>query len=152
VIGSTTAGNGTIRFTPAAGPGGPRELVAEITENGVPIVLSPSAPVGRSAQRILARYIAPGPRVLARVTGIRVRHVGTAVLVSFGGVAGAHRYAVAATLSNGQHALIFTARPRLTISGVPGEFGGRIAIQALGNGATTRSGPTVIATVRRERF
>ena len=152
VIGSTTAGNGTIRFTPAAGPGGPRELVAEITENGVPIVLSPNAPAGRSAQRILARYIAPGPRVLARVTGIRVRHVGTAVLVSFGGVAGAHRYAVAATLSNGQHALIFTARPRLTISGVPGEFGGRIAIQALGNGATTRSGPTVIATVRRERF
>jgi len=114
VIGSTTAAHGALALNSAPGPGGTRQILAEIIQNGAPVVVNPGARGTSADQLIVATYRAPGPRRLSRVTQIHVRHLDTRVLVSFGGVRGANRYAVTLTLSSGQHLVYLIARHTLT--------------------------------------
>jgi hypothetical protein len=150
-IGSSSARSGRIAFTPGPGPAGTRQIVAEITENGTPVVLHPGATGSAAYEMVLASYRAPGPRMLPRVAHVRVRRPGTRVLVAWRAVRSAARYAVTVTLSSGVHVVYMTRRPSLTIPGVFGEINGRLAIQAIGDGITTRDGPTVNATIPRKR-
>jgi hypothetical protein len=147
VIGSTTAGHGTLAFTPAPGPGGRREIIAQIAENGTPVVLHPGRAGAGAYETVLASFNAPGPRRLAAVTHIRVRHRSTRVLVSFAGVPGARRYAVIVTLSSGLRLDFIVRRGRLVIPRVFGEMTGRVTIEALGDDDATRTGPAASAPI-----
>jgi PKD repeat protein len=146
-IGATAAAHGALAFTPAPGPGGRRQILAEIFEDGAPVLLRPGAP----ATIVLARYRAPGPRRLGRVARLSVHHADTRVLVSFSGVRGTQRYAVTVTLSSGQHLLFLVRRRRLTVNDVPGEITGKVTVQALGDGARTRTGPATLARIPQAR-
>jgi hypothetical protein len=150
-IGSTTAARGVTPFTPAPGRGGPRQIVAQITENGTPVVVHPGATGPAAYELVLTSYHAQGPRRLGRVTNVRVHHAGTRVLVSFSGVRGARRYALTVRLSNGLDVVYLTMAHELTIPSVFGEITGKIAVQAFGDGASTLTGPAAVATIRRER-
>jgi len=82
-------GSGTLRFTPAPGPGGRRQIIAQTTLNGLP---SPSVTI--------ARFTAPSPPRLV-IKRIVARRKGTRLLVSWSATAGADRYAVLVVLGNG---------------------------------------------------
>ncbi len=146
-IASSTAAHGSLTLTPAPGPGGHRQILAEIFEDGAPVLLRPGAP----ATVVVAAYRAPGLRRLGRVAHVSVHHVDTRVLVSFSGVRGARRYAITVTLSSGQHLLFLVRQQRLTVTSVSGEITGRVTIQALGDNARTRTGPATAARIRQAR-
>ena len=150
-IGSTSASAGRLSFTPAPGPAGVRQIAAQITENGTPVVVHPGATGSAGYETVVASYRAPGPRRLPRIAHLRVRHAGTRVLVTWKGVPGARRYAVTVTLSGGEHVVYLVSAPRLTVPGVFGEFTGRLTVVALGDGARTRSGVPAAARIRRVR-
>jgi hypothetical protein len=148
-IGSSTAGRGALAFTPAPGPAGTRQVVAEVTQNGAPVVLHPGGVGAAAYQIVVGSYSAPGPRQLVRVAHLRVRHAGTSVLVAWRAVPGARRYAVTVTLTNGIHEVYVATRGSLTITGVNGEFSGRVTVEAIGDGASTTTGPAVARRVPR---
>jgi hypothetical protein len=148
-IGSSTAGRGTLAFTPAPGPAGTRQVVAEITQNGAPVVLNPGAVGAAAYQIVVGSYRAPGPRRLGRVVHLRVEHAGTSVLVTWRAVPGARRYAVTVALTNGVHEVYIATHGTLRILGVNGEFSGRVTVEAIGDGASTATGPAVARRVPR---
>jgi hypothetical protein len=72
-VGTTRATNGTIRFAPAIGPAGPRQIIAIVTLGGMP------------AKRItVASYIAPGPPQAARPPQLRLIRHGQSLKISWG--------------------------------------------------------------------
>jgi hypothetical protein len=150
-IGSTSTSTGRLAFAPGPGPAGVRQIVAELTENGAPVVLRPGATGPGAYETVLASYRAPGPRPLPRVANVRVRHVGTRVQISWSGVRAATQYAVTVTLSSGEHLTYLTRGRALTVPSVFGEFTGRVTIQALGDAGRTTTGPARVATIPRER-
>src|SRR5262249_19045193 len=83
VLGSATGAAGRLRFTPTPGPGGKRQIVAELTRNGEPL-----------RKLVVATYIAPGPVKLTRPGGLRVLRQGSALAVRWRRVPGAAVYAV----------------------------------------------------------
>lgn len=143
VIGTTSAAKGTITFTPAPGPAGTRQVVARFTENGLPVELSPHAKSGGLIT--VASFRAPGPRRLAAVSGLRVRHAGTRLLVRFATVAGARRYAITVIASSGQRQSYLVTAGSASIQGVFGEITGKVSVQAIGDNASTLTGPVATA-------
>jgi hypothetical protein len=150
-IGSATAAKGSFRFTPAPGPAGIRQIVAEIVQNSAPVVLKPNAKPGTGSLVVVASYRAAGPRRLPKITGLRVRHIGTRVLVSFSRVRGASGYSVIVRLSSGEHLQYLVRRDRAAIPGVFGEITGKLAVRAVGNNATTVTGPAAIGRIQTAR-
>jgi hypothetical protein len=106
VIGSARRAHGRIRFTPAAGPAGIRQVVALLAGAGtIPRTVS------------LARYRAaaqPGP---GRAS-VRIRHVGRTFLVEIGRARGATAYAVRAVTAGGRR-LRVVLRSRVRVLRVP---------------------------------
>ena len=149
-IGTATAGNGTLKFSPAPGPAGTQQIVAELKSGGAPVVLRTRGSLGHDDQIVVTSYHAPGPPALARVAHLSVRHVGAEILVKFAAVRRATQYGVTVRLSSGQHWLVLTTKRSLAITGVPGEISGTVAVQALGNNATTQTGPAATAKIAAE--
>ena len=135
VIGSSSNGHGTVKFKPAPGPGGTRQILAMVTENGAPVV------VGRSGQLVLASYRAPGPLRLGRIRGLHARRPGNRLNVSFARVPHARKYVVLVLLRSGLHTddVIGTHSLRMTVPGA-GLQGGTVEVRALGDGLTTVDG------------
>jgi hypothetical protein len=150
LIGATRGSHGALRFTPAPGPGGIRQILATVTENGYPVVLRPSASssssssatAGTPGQLIVARYRAPGPRRLGRVRRLRARRAGNHVLVFFERVPAAKQYVVLIALRDGLQTDILVKHGPLRIS-VPavGPLGGRVVVRALGDGLASTNSP-----------
>jgi hypothetical protein len=140
LIGSSTRSHGALTFTPAPGPGGVRQIVASLTQNGSPVVL------GRTGQITVARYRKPGPRRLGRVTGLRAARSGDRVTVSFRRVPGARQYVVVVEMRDGLHTdpLLRTGRARFTVPRT-GASGGTAVVHALGDHLTTVDGPLATA-------
>jgi hypothetical protein len=124
-------------------------VVAEITQNGAPVVLNPGAAGAAAYEIVVGSYSAPGPRRLGRVADLRVRHAGTSVLVDWRAVPGARRYAVTVALTNGVHEVYVATHGTLRITGVNGEFSGRVTVEAMGDGANTTTGSAVDRRVPR---
>jgi hypothetical protein len=150
VIGTTTAARGTFTFTPAPGPGGKRSIVAEIVQDGAPVVLQPSTTSG-AGQIVVASYRAAGPPQLGRVQGLTVSHSGTQVHVSWGRAFDALGYEVTLVTSSGRHEVFRVHRTKLVISDVFGEFSGKVIVRAIGDNVHARSGPVASASFRRDR-
>ena len=130
--------HGRIVFTPASGPGGRRDILALISQGGVP-----------AAQSIVGSYTAPAPQRLPAPQGLRTRRAGNRLLVSFNGVPGAWRYATTLTLASGRRALLLSRTPRVTFAAVDPTFGGRAQVVALA--ANGRRGKAAGASFAAER-
>lgn len=147
LLGTTHKSRGTLDFTAAPGPGGPRQIIATATDNGYPVVLHPGSPTAGAL--VLASYQAPGPQRLPRVRGLRARRAGSRLLVSFDRVPAAKRYAVVITLRDGLRTDYVTSRNSLQIT-VPttAPLGGTVTACALGNDLTTNTGPATSAKIK----
>src|SRR5262249_21962862 len=131
LLGTATAASGRLRFTPALGPGGKRQVVAELTRNGAPV-----------RKLVVATYVAAAPPKLTRPAGLRVSRKGAALVVRWRPVAGAAVYAVT-----------FVAKGARTMSVVRGTAA-RLKVTAAGTvlvgalGANGKPGPLARAAVK----
>jgi hypothetical protein len=101
-IGRAHGSSGTLRFQPADGPAGAREIVAMIDQDGIP----------RSSVT-LTRYKAPGPLSPGRVTHLKVAFHHHTLAVDFRAASGARSYRVLMISTDGKHRLVLaTARRR----------------------------------------
>src|SRR5690606_9238201 len=119
VLGAAKGTSGTLRFSPAAGKGGRRQVVALVEQDGKP-----------RTQRTVASYVAPAALRPGRPRFARVRRRGSRLVVTWGRAANATGYAVRATLADGRRQLYVVGgrTRRLTIPGVSGQFGGRVTV------------------------
>jgi hypothetical protein len=124
VLGTANAAKGSLRFTPVPGPGGKREIVAELARNGAPL-----------RNVVVASYAAPVPARLPRPHPRVARRNGT-LMVTWHPVRGAAAYSVT-LMSRG-------ARTMSVVKGTTARFSGfgtagRAVVGALG--ATGAHGP-----------
>jgi hypothetical protein len=146
LIGTTHTARGVIRFRPAPGPGGTRQIVAMANVGGMPLVLSAGS--AAPGQKLVASYKAPGPVHLGRVRGLHATRTGSSLTVSFGRVRGAHRYVVLVDLRDGMRSdyVIKRTSTRISVPSV-GPAGGTVTVKALGNGLTSVDGRAARAKV-----
>ncbi len=120
-IGKARGASGTIRFTPASGPGGRRTIVALI-----------SLANGPAPDVVAGSYTAPAPPRAGRPSPLAVSRHGK-VTVSWGPAANAARYLLVVSLSDGRR-LVYSepARRRsVTIVDVPLDDSGRVSVTAV---------------------
>ena len=105
VIGVARGRRGLLRFVPGQGPAGKRKIVAVVTQRGLP-----------RAERVVARYRAPGPLRLARPRGVRFRRGGGALHVRWRAVKGARGYEVLVSTVNRRRELFRIKVPRRAVT------------------------------------
>jgi hypothetical protein len=137
VIGTARGARGTLRFTPSPGPGGPRQIVAQVSRNGLPRL-----------EQTVATYTAPRPTGPARVRGLGVKRAGRGVTVRWRRASGAHAYAVRIDLPNGQSLLkvVGAKQTRVRVGGAPRKGKVRVSVAAVD--ASGRRGAAASATAR----
>ncbi|MGD9694834.1 MAG: hypothetical protein AB7V42_04130 [Thermoleophilia bacterium] len=102
VIGRARKGSHTLRFTPAPGPGGRREIVA-LAEQGDWV----------RSETVVGSYVAPPPARPGRAAGLRIRRAGRNLSVTWKPGANAARQRVVATLPGGRlESMLLGARAR----------------------------------------
>jgi hypothetical protein len=143
LIGTTSHARGTLRFRPAPGAAGVRQIVASGTAGGVPLVLR--AGVADGGHETVASYRAPGPRRLGRVSHVLAYRTGTRLHVSFHAARGAQRYAVMVALGNGLRTQYEIRARRLSkvLANPAAPLTGKVSVMALGDGLRTTDGRVV---------
>jgi hypothetical protein len=140
VLARSNKARGSVRFTPAAGKGRARRIVATVEQSGAP----------RDTLRV-ARYTAPAWRRPAKPRGLRVRRTGTNLLVSWKRAAGAARYMVFATSADGdrQVFMVPASRRSLRIAGVRRNH--RAVVEVTGQRADNVAGSKARVTLKPGR-
>jgi hypothetical protein len=122
-IGSTSAAHGTIQFTPAIGRAGRRQIIAQVSRNGL-----------LSAQDVVASYVAPGPPRAARPPRLRLARRGSRLSISWGAAANVTGgYQVVMIASDGRRQL-FQRSPgqrSVTVSGFSSS-GAKVTVEGVG--------------------
>ena len=126
-LGTARSSRGVLRFAPGPGPGGKRTIVAVVARDGIPRL-----------RREIASYVAPSPPKPGRVTGVKVRRSGSALVVSWKGTRGAAAYAVRVDLSDGRRLLRVVKGSTVRITGVARDVKASVTVAA--RGATGRAG------------
>jgi hypothetical protein len=123
-IGSLKGSHGVLRFTPAAGPGGRRDIIA--VPHGV------GAPPTRST--VIAHYVAPKPAAPTAPRHVSLARGRGAMRVSWSPSAGAKRYVVRATLRDGrrQEIPVKASHRFAVLQHVPGPDAGAVRVYAIG--------------------
>jgi hypothetical protein len=135
LIGTASRASGRIPFTPAGGPGGVRQIVAEIDQNGIP-----------ERTLVAGSYRAASPPPLQAPQHIRAaRHTGS-VTLTWQAVPGAARYTITIRESNGLRSMTLTRRPTATLP-LSTPLNAQVAISALAPDGS--SGPPGRTTIRR---
>ena len=141
---TSTGGTGTVHFTPAPGAPGTRTIVASATVDGSPI-----------RSQTLARFHFAGTVKTGRPGKVTVRRKGGSLLVKWTAAAGATRYGVLLTRSDGaqQRFTVAASHRSLRVGHFPLTFGGRVSISArgvLGDWGAARKSKSFKATKRAE--
>lgn len=129
-LGSARGKAGTLRFAPAPGPAGRREVVALVARDGVPRL-----------ERTVATYAAPPPARPAKVRGLRVAHGARAATIRWRGATGARTYAVRVETADGRRQLrVLGAKARsLKVAAIGRRE--RVTVVVTARDAAGRSGP-----------
>lgn len=139
VIGlATGGGRGSLPFTPRAGDGMPRTIVAVITQDGRP-----------RAVRSVGTFRTPLLRRPARPSGLRLTRSGSRLLARWRPVRGATRYLVAVRSGDGRTPVIATTRTIAVLPGFAPASAATIEVEAL---AGHLRGPAARATIAAQRF
>ena len=134
VIGIARGMHGKLRFTPALGPGGGREIVAMISLSGMP-----------TRPLVVARYVAPAPPLAGTPSRLALARRGRSLSIRWGKAANADSYLCVVSLSDGVRTVyVLPARRRTKIvSTLAPNVTGRISIIPItAMGAT---GPAITA-------
>ena len=140
-LGRAKGAKGTLRFAPADGPKGRRQIVAMVDQDGAP-----------RRQLVVATYVAPGPVRPGRPRFVRARRAGSTLRVSWGRAAHAARYVVRIRLHDGTSRLyVVGGKARsLRIRRVAKRTFGSITVAGL-TATSVKAGPARRAGVKRPR-
>jgi hypothetical protein len=122
-IGAGVATTGTLRWTPAAGPAGRRQVVAVVEQSGVP-----------RREIVVASFVAPPPHRPGKPSFVHVSRHGRRVKVRWGRAEHAVRYLIRLHLQDGtdrQYLDNSTSRLRLTLRGISPGTSGHVAVFGL---------------------
>jgi hypothetical protein len=127
-IGSVSSKRGAIAFTPAIGHAGRRQIVAQVSRDGL-----------LRAQYVVASYTAPGPPKAARPPHLRVSRRRSRLSISWGAAANATRgYQVVVIASDGRR-LLFQRPVRRRSVTVPAfsSSGAKVKVEGVGPDGNT---------------
>jgi hypothetical protein len=133
-------GRGTIRFTPADGPGGTRKIIASVSSYGKP-----------RTQLTIASYVAPPPAKPATVKRLKARRSGTKLAVTWSTAANAKRYELRATLSDGRRLFVRQKSTRFSIPGVASKTRATITVAGLKGDGTRGKKATVKVAAKKAK-
>jgi hypothetical protein len=137
-IGPAHTGSGTIRFSPALGPYGRRELIAKVTDNGLP-----------SREQKLGSFVVPKPPLPGRAKGLRVRAAGRAFNFSFKPPPHAAHTLLRIVATDGRHLQQLVA-PGTRHGSVPViGFNDGVTVTVIGLGVDGSRGPAVKASASK---
>jgi hypothetical protein len=123
VIGVAHGRRGTIRFRPSFGPGGPRRIVADVVQDGLP-----------RTKLTVARFHAPAPRLPGRPGKVRLRRRGERLTITWGPAKRANGYSVRVRMPDGRR-LEFNRsahqRRRVAVGGLFRAAGASVEVRAL---------------------
>jgi hypothetical protein len=139
-IGTATGRSGTLRFTPADGPGGTRRIIAIVSSYGRP-----------RTQLTVASYVAPPPPRPATPRRLKARRAGTKLSITWAKAANGRRYEVRATLSDGRRLLARQRGTRFTIPRVAAATRATITVAGLKADGTRGRKATVKVAVRKTK-
>ena len=139
VLGAASAGAKRLRFTPGPGPGGPRQIVAQLIQDELV-----------REEVVVARYTAPPPPRLGTAAALRVRRAGTSVVLTWrpGANAAAQRLVVRVPRGPLVSRLLGGRAGRAVVAGIDGR---RLtaAVTALGrDGRAGRAARAALAPAR----
>jgi hypothetical protein len=140
-IGTTGKAHGVLHFHLAQGPGGRRDIVAIVEQNGVP-----------RAKLTVAHYKAPPTRRLRRPRHVVARRSGSRLMVGWSAVRGARGYEVHVNLPRDGRRLLFFPPPkkhRLKVKGIEPSDLARVTVAAIG--PDLRSGREAKAKLRPKK-
>ncbi|MDE3070298.1 MAG: hypothetical protein KGJ43_06185, partial [Acidobacteriota bacterium] len=138
-LGAAHGAHGRIVFTPAPGRSGRREILALISQGGLPV-----------ARAVVGSFQAPSRGRLRATRHLRARRTGTGLAVSWRGVPGSWRYAATLTLDDGRRELLLSRGPHVTFTAVSPTAGGRVQVVALAaDGRRGRAAGVAFAPARR---
>ena len=122
-IGTAKSGKGTIKFEPAVGPAGPRQIVAAEDVDGI------AAP-----EIVVDSYKAPGPLPAPKMKKVRAKRRGSKLLVSWGKVNSTNGYKIVATQLNGTQKSVWVSAKKSSarIKGLEKTQAGTVTVTALG--------------------
>jgi hypothetical protein len=122
-IKTVKGGKGAIRFTPQAGPGGKRTVVARTVLDGKPV------PDQDVATFTVGDRVSPGA-----LRGLKVKRSGSRLMLSWPAAKNAKRYGIAVQGANGQTRTVTVRAPKhtATIKGLSPQFGGTVTVSAEG--------------------
>jgi hypothetical protein len=132
VLGDARGARGTLGFSPADGPAGERTIFAIVSEGGTP-----------RERLAVARYSAPGPVSPGPVPAVRLSVRGRRFVLSFGSAAGASRYLVRLTASDGRHLAILLGAHRHQVSLPALGYGDTLTVTVTGISSTGRRGVAI---------
>jgi hypothetical protein len=135
VLGAAKGSRGTIRFAPGDGPGGRRQIVADIAVDGVGY-----------ERRVLARYQAPGPIRPGRPGRPHITLHGATVTVRFRRARGARTNAVRLHSSDGIDRTVAAPKGRVVFRQV--HRGTHLRVTVRGVSAAGRMGAPSVASKR----
>jgi len=131
-ITTTTKADGSVKFTPTAGPGGRREIVAQVLE-------------GETVRKQLnvASYVAPPPPTPAKPTKLKLSRHGSSLSVSWRRASLAQRYLVTVRETDGADRQQLVTATHLTIHGLISFAGATVTV--VGRTLTGLQGRAAIA-------
>ena len=136
-IAKVSASRGTIRFTPAIGPGGRRQIVAQVVRDGL-----------LRAQYVVASYRAPGTPTPARPPHLRLARRGSTLSITWGAAADATRgYRIVVITTDGRRQLFERPPGRRSVS-VPSFSASGARVTVVGVGPDNRTGHPAAARLR----
>jgi len=138
VLGTARGAHGTLRFLPANGPAGRRQIVALVTRRGV---------LSRTIR--VARFTTRRPSPPARPRGLRALARGSTIRISWVRVPGAARYAVSVRLTDGRRVLRLTRSTRLAVGKLGTRPRGSVSVLALR--ADRSRGPAAMVVIAARR-
>ena len=123
-IGTATGAKGTLRFTPADGNAEQREIVAVVTQDGMP-----------RDEIVVARYAAPAARKAGPVKGLRVTRRGTTLRLKWKRAPRAQQHRVIVQTASGRRVAAVVGGRRHVVRGVRRGDRAKVAVSGI-----TRSG------------
>jgi hypothetical protein len=135
-LATTSAPRGAIQFTPAIGPPGRRQIIAQVSRNGL-----------LTAQDVVASYIAPGPPRAARPPHLQLTRRGSRLSISWRAAANASEgYQVVMIASDGRRQLFQRTSGQRSVI-VPGFSSSGATVKVEGVGPDGRPGFSASATL-----
>ncbi len=138
-LGDAKRGSGALRFTPGPGPGGRRQIVAQLSQDGLV-----------REERVVASYVAPPPPPLGRATKVRVRRAGSAVVVTWRPGANARRQVLVVKVPAGP-VVSRMLGGRAHTARIAGIDGRAVSVSVTSLAATGRAARPVRATLAARR-